>query len=140
MSALRERISASFRLQGLMKTLGATLTLVREGEVHISLPCSPNITQQHGYAHAGAITSIVDSACGYAALTVAPDGHEVVTAEFKVNLLRPGIGERFLAIGRVVNAGRQLTVCTGEVRAFSEGSTTSKVIAIVQATIVNVRI
>ena len=83
------------------------------------------------------ITSIADSACGYAALTKAPPKCEVVTAEFKINLLRPGIGERFLAIGKVQSAGKVLTVCTGEVRAFS--GTAHKVIAIIQATIVRVR-
>ena len=73
-----------------------------------------------------------------AALTRAADGYEVVTTEFKINLLRPGIGERFLAIGKVVNAGRLLTVCSGEVRAFMQGSQTHKVVAIMQATIANV--
>lgn len=138
MSALHDRILVSFRAQGLMKTLGAELVLVEDGEVHIALAGSPHISQQHGYAHAGAISSILDSACGYAALTRAADGYEVVTAEFKINLLRPGIGERFLAIGKVVNAGRLLTVCSGEVRAFMQGSQTHKVVAIMQATIANV--
>ena len=121
-----------------MTTLGAKLVLVQDGEVHISLPSSPHLSQQHGYVHAGAITSIVDSACGYAALTKAPPAHEVVTAEFKINFLRPGIGERFLAIGRVRNPGRLLTICTGEVRAFSGTGESYKVVALMQATIVNV--
>lgn len=137
MSDIQERISASFDAQGLMATIGAKLALVADGEVHIALPYSRQLTQQHGYVHAGAITSIVDSACGYAALTKAPSGFEVVTAEFKINLMRPAMGVRFLAIGRVVNAGKLLTVCTGEVRALTEDS--YKVIAIMQATIVNVR-
>ncbi len=122
-----------------MATLGAELVHVDDGEVHIALPFSSSLTQQHGYLHAGAITSIVDSACGYAALTKAPAGCEVVTAEFKINLMRPAIGERFLAIGRVQNAGKLLTVCTGEVRAFAGGTDTFKVIALIHATIVNVR-
>lgn len=122
-----------------MATLGAELVHVDDGEVQITLPFSSSLTQQHGYLHAGAITSIVDSACGYAALTKAPAGCEVVTAEFKINLMRPAIGERFLAIGRVQNAGKLLTVCTGEVRAFADGTDTFKVIALIQATIVNVR-
>ena len=84
MSVLRDRILVSFRAQGLMKTLGAELVLVEDGEVHIALAGSPHISQQHGYAHAGAISSILDSACGYAALTRASDGYEVVTAEFKI--------------------------------------------------------
>lgn len=138
MNELFARVSSSFESQGLMATLGAVLELVQEGKVHISLPCSPHLSQQHGYAHAGAVTSIVDSACGYAALTLAPPGHEVVTAEFKINLLRPAVGERLLAVGTVVNAGRLLTVCAGEVRAFSPGNTDYKVVALMQATIVNV--
>ena len=136
---LHERIQRSFDAQGLMTTVGARLALVQAGEVHIALPFSRNLSQQLGYLHAGAITSIVDSACGYAALTQAPAGMEVVTAEFKINLMRPGIGEHFLAIGKVQNAGRLLTVCTGEVRAFRSGlAGAHKVIALMQATIVNV--
>lgn len=138
MSDLQERITASFKAQGLMATLGAKLVLVEEGEVHIGLPFSERLSQQHGYVHAGAITSVLDSACGYAALTMVPPGCEVVSAEFKINLLRPAIGDRFLAIGRVQNAGRSLTVCTGEVQAFS-GTGAPKVVALMQATIANLR-
>jgi uncharacterized protein (TIGR00369 family) len=137
MNDIQERISASFKSQGLMTTLGAQLVSVADGEVHIALPFSERLSQQHGYVHAGAITSVVDSACGYAALTKAPPECEVVTAEFKINLLRPAIGDRFLAIGRVQSSGKLLTVCTGEVRAFT--GTAWKVVAIMQATIVNVR-
>jgi uncharacterized protein (TIGR00369 family) len=138
MNELHARISSSFDSQGLMKTLGASLHRVEAGEVQISLPSSPRISQQHGYGHAGAISSILDSACGYAALTKAPEGFEVVTAEFKINLLRPAVGTHFVAIGRVVNAGKSLTVCTGEVRAMSAASPQGKIVAVMQATIVNV--
>lgn len=138
MNDYRARVDRSFQLQGLMSTLGASLELVEEGEVRIALPFSARISQQHGYVHAGAITSVVDSACGYAALTTAPPGREVVTAEFKINLLRPAIGERFLAIGKVVNAGKLLTVCTGELLAFAAGHPGHKVVALMQATIANV--
>jgi uncharacterized protein (TIGR00369 family) len=138
MNDIFKRVADSFNAQGLMATIGAQLVLVEEGEVHIELPFSMTLSQQHGYLHAGATTSIVDSACGYAALTKAPAGFEVVTAEFKINLLRPALGERFLAIGRVANAGRLLTVCTGEVRAFSGADGAFKVVALMQATIVNV--
>lgn len=130
------RITGSFNAQRLMTTLGATLELISDGEVHIALPYSEHLVQQRGYVHAGAITSILDSACGYAALTRAPMGCDVVTAEFKINLVRPAVGEHFLAVGRVQNAGRLLTVCTGEVRAFT--GETSKVIALMQATIATV--
>ena len=138
MSDLQARVGASFRSQGFMVTLGAVLERVADGEVHIALPFSAQLSQQHGYVHAGAIASIVDTACGYAALTRAPPGHEVVTAEFKINLMRPAIGERFLAIGKVVNAGRLLTVCTGEVHSFTAGHAQPKVVALIQATIANV--
>ena len=139
MSDLFPRIAASFDAQGLMVTIGARLVHVADGEVHIALPFSKALSQQHGYLHAGATTSIVDSACGYAALTKAPAGFEVVTAEFKINLMRPALGERFLAIGRVVNAGRLMTVCSGEVRAFAGAGEAYKVVALMQATVVNVQ-
>ena len=133
-----DRIHKSFTAQGLMTTLGAQLSLVQNGVVHITLPFSTNLSQQHGYVHAGSITSVVDSACGYAALTVAPVGCEVVTAEFKINFMRPAIGDQFLAIGKVSNAGKLLSVCTGEVRAYKGQSEDYKVIAVMQATIVNI--
>jgi uncharacterized protein (TIGR00369 family) len=139
MSDLEARVGESFAAQGLMKTIAAQIAHVAEGEVHIALPFSTLLSQQHGYVHAGAIASILDSACGYAALTKAPPDADVVTAEFKINLLRPALGDRFLAIGKVQNAGKLLTVCTGEVRAFAGGSDTGKVIALMQATIANVR-
>jgi uncharacterized protein (TIGR00369 family) len=120
-----------------MGTLGAQLVHVEDGEVHILLPFDKKLTQQHGYLHAGAITSVVDSACGYAALTKAPEGYEVVSVEFKVNFVRPALGERFLAVGKVRTAGRQITVCTGEVRASAADQTT--VVAIIQATMMYVR-
>lgn len=138
-NALRARIEASFAAQGLMATLGASLAMVADGDVHIAMPFDGRLSQQHGYLHAGAISSIADSACGYAALTKAPLDHDVVTAEFKINLLRPALGSHFLAVGRVLNAGRLLTVCNGEVRAFADANDRGKIVAVIQATIVNVR-
>ncbi len=138
MSDPQERIGSSFSAQSLMATIGARLALVADGEVHIALPFSKRLSQQHGYAHAGAIASVLDSACGYAALTKAPPEFEVVTAEFKINFLRPALGDHFLAIGTVKNAGKLLTVCAGEVRAFSGAGAAYKVVALMQATIVNV--
>ena len=136
------RIAASFDSQGLMKTLGARLAFVGEGEVHIEMPFSLALSQQQGFVHAGAVTSIVDSACGYAALTTAPAEFDVVTAEFKINFMRPALGTRFLAVGKVQSAGKLLSVCTGEVRAFTDSAdsgTAYKVVAMMQATVVNVR-
>ena len=140
MSELFDRVAASFHAQGLMRTLGASLRQVVDGEVQIALPYDKALSQQHGFLHAGAVTSVVDSAVGYAALTKAPPGYEVVTAEFKINLLRPAIGERFVAIGKVVNAGKLLTVCSGEVLAYgADAAVPPKVVALLQATIVNVK-
>lgn len=136
MSDIQARVSASFAAQGLMATLGASLVHVGHGEVHIALPFAKALSQQQGFVHAGAITSIVDSACGYAALTHLPADCEVVTAEFKINLLRPAIGDRFVAIGRVVAAGKRLIVCTGEVLAYS--GDTHKQVALMQATMASV--
>lgn len=136
MTNIQNRVTTSFAAQGLMSTLGAVLVSVQEGEVQIELPFSERLSQQHGYVHAGAITSVVDSACGYAALTKVSLDMDVVTAEFKVNFMRPALGERFLAIGKVRAAGKLLTVCTGEVRAFTGSD--YKVIALMQATIATI--
>jgi uncharacterized protein (TIGR00369 family) len=108
------RVRASFGRQRFMTTLGATLERVAPGEVEIRLPFRGDLTQQHGFLHAGAMTAAVDSACGYAALSLMPTGAAVLTVEFKVNLLAPGEGETFLARGRVVKPGRTLMVCTGD--------------------------
>jgi uncharacterized protein (TIGR00369 family) len=135
-SDLQERISASFSAQGLMATLGAELVLVAQGEVQIALSARPELSQQHGYIHAGALTSVLDSACGYAALTVAPAGLDVLTVEFKINFIRPAVADRFVAIGKVTKAGRTLTVCRGEV--IGEQGSRRETIAVMQATIINV--
>ena len=130
------RITDSFNAQGLMTTLGAKLTRIEDGEVRIALAPRPEISQQHGYIHAGALTSILDTACGYAALTVAPVDADVLTVEFKANFLRPALGDGFVAVGKVVKAGKTITVCSGELFASREGR--EELIAIMQATIANV--
>lgn len=132
MTQLQGTIQASFAAQGLMTTLGAELIHVSEGTVRIAMRPSPAVSQQHGYTHAGAITSIVDSACGYAALTMAAADQEVLTVEFKTNFMRPAQGQRFVATGEVVKPGRQITVCRGEV--IAEHDEQSKTIALMQAT------
>ena len=114
-----ERVRASFARQGLLATLGARVTCVAAGEVDVELAFDERLTQQHGYLHAGALTTALDSACGYAALTLMPEEAAVLTVEFKVNLLAPAAGERFLARGRVVRAGRTLTVCRGDAVALA---------------------
>ena len=131
------RVRSSFATQRFMATLGATLARVELGLVEIALPFRDDLTQQNGYLHAGVGTSVVDSACGYAALTVMEPGRNVLSVEFKVNMLAPAAGTEFLATGRVVRAGRTITVCTGELRAVHDSGTT--VIAILQGTMMAVR-
>lgn len=130
------RVRASFARQRLMATLGVEVVRVRPGEVVLSLPFAEALTQQAGFVHAGAITAMADSACGYAALTRMPEGREVLSVEFKVNLMAPARGERFEATGRVVRAGRTLTVCTAEVVAFEGEAATT--VALMQATMIAV--
>lgn len=112
---VRARISDSFERQGLMSHLGARIAHIAPGRVHIVLPSRPEVTQQHGYVHAGATSAIADSAGGYAALTLFPDTAEVLTVEYKINLLAPASGDHLEAVGTVVRSGRTLTVCRLEV-------------------------
>lgn len=111
----RPRIAESFARQSIMATMGAALGAVTPGSVEVFLPFSRALSQQHGSLHAGAIATIADSACGYAALTLMPEGSAVVSVEFKLNLLAPAIGDRFIAKARVIRAGRTLTVVTADV-------------------------
>jgi uncharacterized protein (TIGR00369 family) len=119
--AFEARVRESYARQRMLHTMGATLERVAPGEVDIRLPFRPELSQQHGFFHAGAMTTIVDTACGYAALTLMPPGAAVLSVEFKVNLLAPGKGEAVVARARVVKAGRTLTVVTGDVFAQSRG-------------------
>ena len=127
------RVRESFARQGIMTTIGASVTHVAPGEVEVTLPFRDDLTQQHGYLHAGVVTTIVDSACGYAALSLMPPDAGVLTVEFKVNLLAPASGQRMLARGRVVKPGRTITVCAGEVFAEDE-SGQEKLVATMTAT------
>ncbi|MFG2899110.1 PaaI family thioesterase [Streptomyces zaomyceticus] len=113
--AVRKRVQDSFDLQGLMSHLGARLAHIGPGRVHIVLPARPAVTQQHGYVHAGATSAIADSAGGYAALTRFDEDSEVLTVEYKINLLAPASGDHLEAIGTVLRTGRTLTVCQLEV-------------------------
>jgi uncharacterized protein (TIGR00369 family) len=135
--AFDSRVRTSFARQQLMATLGATLERVAPGEVDVRLPFQPSLSQQHGFLHAGAVTAIVDTACGYAALTLMPPGAAVLSIEFKVNLLAPGRGDSFLARGRVLKAGRTITVCAGEVHASVRGE--ERLVASMTATMMCVR-
>jgi uncharacterized protein (TIGR00369 family) len=119
------KVRATFAGQPFMAAIGAELVRVAPGEVEIALPFRADLTQQHGYLHAGVVTALVDTACGLAAFTLMPAGSGVVSVEYKVNLLAPAVGERMLARGRVLRPGRTLTVCSGEVVAVrGEGETT----------------
>jgi uncharacterized protein (TIGR00369 family) len=114
------RVQGSFDRQGLMRLLGAELAQVSPGRVQITLARRPDVCQQHGYVHAGATSAIADSAGGYAALTLMPETSEVLTVEYKLNLLAPAAGERLEAIGTVLKSGRTLSVCQLEVYAVGE--------------------
>lgn len=114
------RVRDSFSKQAFMGLLGASLGRVAPGEVDVELPFRADLLQQHGYLHAGVTTAIADSACGYAALSLMPADAAVLSVEYKVNLLAPAKGRRFLAQGRVVKSGRTVTVVRGEVLAFDD--------------------
>ena len=129
-----KRIKDSFARQTAMATIGASITRVENGAVTIELPFRSDLTQQHGFLHAGVVTMIVDTACGYAALTMMPASAAVLTAEYKVNFLSPAGGEKLIARGRVLKPGRTLTVCFGEVHAVRDGK--EKLVATMMATMI----
>ncbi len=127
------RIRASFATQSVMRTIGATMVRVEPGAVEIAMPFRADLTQQDGFLHAGIVATILDSACGYAAFSLLTAEAAVLTVEFKINLLRPAAGDRFVARARVLKPGKTLTVCTGEVVAVAGG--TEKVVASMMNTI-----
>ncbi|MGW7247964.1 PaaI family thioesterase [Streptomyces decoyicus] len=135
---VRKRIQDSFDRQGLMSHLGARITHIGPGRVHIVLPSRPEVTQQHGYFHAGATSAIADSAGGYAAHTLFPEGTEVLTVEYKINLLAPAVGDRIEAVGTVLKPGRTLTVCQLEVFGVQGGQ--RKLVANGQQTLIRVTV
>ena len=116
-------VENSFAKQALMKLIGAQLTRVEPGLIEISLPFRADLTQQNGYLHAGIVTTIADSACGYAAYTLMPADSSVLSVEFKVNLLRPAKGSGFVAVAEVLKPGRTLTVVRSDVFAIDDGGT-----------------
>ncbi|MGW0946528.1 PaaI family thioesterase [Streptomyces sp. NPDC002623] len=132
------RIRASFDRQGLMSHLGARITHIAPGRVHIVLPSRPEVTQQHGYFHAGATSAIADTAGGYAAFTLFPENTEVLTVEYKINLLAPAVGDHLEAVGTVLKAGRTLTVCRLEVFGVQDGEGSRKLVANGQQTLIRV--
>ena len=130
-------IRDSFTGQRLMATIGARLTRVAAGEIEIRLPYRADLTQQHGFLHAGVVAAALDSACGYAAFSLMPEGVGVLTVEYKTNLLAPARGEELIARARVVRAGRTVTVCQGEASMLAGGTETA--VAIMLATIMTIR-
>jgi uncharacterized protein (TIGR00369 family) len=125
--------AATFDRQQAMRTLRISIARLEAGEVDLSMPYSPDWTQQNGFVHAGIITTGLDSACGIAAFTLMPPGSDILTVEFKTNLLAPAKGERFAFRASVVKAGRTLTVC--EARAFAEADGVESLIATMTGTL-----
>jgi uncharacterized protein (TIGR00369 family) len=119
-SLYRQRVEDSFALQGVMQTLGAKMEKLDPGAVDIGLAWDRSLTQQHGFLHAGVVSTALDSACGYAAFSLMPEDAAVLTIEFKINLLAPAKGERFRMEGRVLKPGRTITVCEGRAYALQD--------------------
>lgn len=128
------RVRASFERQGFMRSLGAALTRVEPGICEIRLPYREDLSQQHGYFHAGALGSVADSAGGYAAFTLMGANDSVLTVEYKLNLVAPGRGDLAIARARVVRPGRTLTVCQVDVFAVADGTET--LCAVMQQTVI----
>ncbi|HYJ04314.1 MAG TPA: PaaI family thioesterase [Chthoniobacterales bacterium] len=132
-----QTVRDSFAAQQLMATIGARLVSVTAGEIEIRVPFRRDLTQQHGFLHAGVVTSVLDSACGYSALSLMDEGVGVLTVEFKTNLLAPARGEELIARGRVLRAGRTIAVWQAEAAMLADGVESS--VAIMIATIMTVR-
>jgi uncharacterized protein (TIGR00369 family) len=129
----RKVATATFEQQQAMRTLGISIAWLEPGEVDLSMPYSTAFTQQNGFVHAGIITAGLDTACGIAAFTLMPAGSDILTVEFKTNLLAPARGERFSFRAHVVKPGRTLTVC--EARAFAEADGIESLIATMTGTL-----
>lgn len=136
MTELETRIHASFDRQTMMQTLGAKLTGLQPGRVTIAAPILPSVLQQQGAGHAGLAFSIGDSAAGYSALSLMPEGAEVMTVEMKINLMSPALGDRLVAEGRVIRSGRRIMVVVADV--WAETDDTRKHVAILQGTMIPV--
>ena len=120
-----------------MQTIGATLTKVIPGEVEISLEFRDDLTQQHGFIHAGIVATLADTACGYATFSLMAPDAAVLTVEYKINLLSSAAGESLIAHGKVTKPGRTLTVCAGNV--FAVKDCDRKLVATMLATMMSIR-
>jgi uncharacterized protein (TIGR00369 family) len=132
--AYEARVRKSFGRQSHMATLGITIAFIAPGEVHLALPFDARFCQQNGFLHAGTVASVADSACGYAASTLAPPDTDVLAVEFKLNLLAPARGEGFVARARVLRAGRTLTVCQADV--VTTGTAEETLVATMLSTVI----
>lgn len=135
--AALQRVRDSFALQGAMSTLGAEITHLAPGEVDISFDWTYGLTQQHGFIHAGMLSTAMDSACGYAGFSLMPEDAGVLTIEFKINLLAPAKGQRFRCEGRVLKPGRTIVVTEGRAYAIDNGQ--EKLIATMGCTLMAVQ-
>jgi len=131
---VEKRIHSSFARQGLINTLNGKITHISTGELHIEAPFDERFTQQDGFLHAGVVTTLMDSACGYAAYTLMPADSRVLSVEFKVNFLSPAKGELFRAEGRVIKSGKTISVCEGKLFALQNKG--EKLVATMQATMI----
>ena len=129
---VEKRVNESFSRQQLIHTLNGEIAHISPGELHITTPFDKRFTQQDGFLHAGIVTTLVDSACGYAAFTLMPEKSRVLSVEFKVNFLCPAVGEHFRAEGRVVKSGKTISVCEGKF--FALHNDQEKLVAVMQAT------
>jgi uncharacterized protein (TIGR00369 family) len=131
-------VTRGFAQQPIMNLIGARLSLVEPGVVEITLPYRADLAQQHGYLHTGVVSTIADSACGYAAFSLMAAGSEVLSVEFKVNMLRPAQGLEFVARAEVIKAGRTLTVVRADVFGVA-GNADKKLVATMQGTMICLR-
>ncbi len=132
----KEKVIKSFNRQGVLKTINASIIAIRPGEIELEFPYQSNLAQQHGFIHAGIVSTVLDTACGYAAFTLMPENAGVLTIEFKINLLSPAKGDRFRAVGKVKKPGKNITVTEGEL--FSHGEGGQKLVATMVGTIMSV--
>jgi len=131
---VEERVRESFARQKLIITLSGEISHIGPGELHITAPFDKRFTQQDGFLHAGIVTTLIDSACGYAAYTLMPADSRVLSVEFKVNFLSPAVGEKFRAEGRVVKSGKTISVCEGKFFVLQDEG--EKLVAMMQATMI----
>lgn len=136
-SGFEDRVRDSFARQVAMRTIGASILRIAAGEVDLELPFRADLTQQHGFLHAGILATILDSACGYAAYSLMPADAAVLSIEYKINMLAPACGERIAARARIIRAGRTITVCHGD--AFAVADDAETLVATMVATMMTVR-